>query len=334
MTTRDSISLAAHAKINLALHVSAPEPSGTAHAGWHRIVSWIAPIALHDDIVVRRGGQHSIQWGTDAPRPTPIDWPIEKDLGVRALKAIEGHVGRSLDASVAITKRVPVGGGLGGGSSDAAAVLVAANQLFSLGLRARDLRTIGATLGSDVSFFIDDDAADAPRAQHHVPRAAIISDFGTVRERVPSPNGEPLLVIPALGCETRAVYRAFDATAAGSRTLDVNREADRLASLARRCRVLDDLCSAEARTATPNDLFEAACVVQPALRPLVARVEAALLARRPDARVFMTGSGSALVVLGAAADDLRCIAGAAIVATRMLGSGPQHPVQTPSAESC
>ncbi len=275
----------AHAKINLTLRVGAPEPVGTPHPGWHRIVSWMVPIELHDDVTVRRGSGHEIEWATDAPRPTPIDWPIEHDLAVRAIAALEKHVGRKLGLSVLVSKRIPVGGGLGGGSSDAAAALIAANQLLGLGLDARTLREISANLGSDVAYFIDDDLRE-------VPRGAIVADFGTVRSRVMTPRGEMLLVVPPFGCETRAVYRAFDGTPAGKRRLDVNECAAAMTLQAESTAALRDALRGE------NDLFAAACVVQPKIKALARELSEIVTRIAPEAHVQMTGSGSTLIVGG------------------------------------
>ncbi len=275
----------AYGKVNLTLRVGGPEPAGSAHPGWHRIVSWMVPIDLHDDVTVRRGSGHEIEWATDAPRPTPIDWPMEHDLAVRAIGLLEKHVGRRLGLSVLVRKRVPVGGGLGGGSSDAASALIAANQLLGLGLQAGVLREISGGLGSDVAYFIDDDLRE-------VPRGAIVTDFGRVSVRVASPRGDVLLVVPTFGCETRAVYRAFDGTAAGKRVLDV---AACAAAHERLSREASDVRSA---FTGENDLFAAACVVQPKLKVLAQELTAIVAKVAPDARVQMTGSGSTMVVAG------------------------------------
>jgi len=302
MTTADSIAIPAYAKINLAIRVGGPEPATSSHPGWHRIVSWMSPIALHDDVTVRCGGEHEITWAADAPRPTPIDWPIEKDLVVRAIAAIERHLGRSLNVSVAVRKRIPVGGGLGGGSSDAAATLLATNELCRLGLDARTLRHIGATLGSDVPFFIDDDATH-DRALAAMPRSAIVADFGEVVRRVPTPVDDLLLVVPPFGCDTRAVYRAFDATPGALQRFDVPAESCDMQFVAERAASFADVPI----NVKFNDLFLAACAAQPALGPFVAALRAALARHAPTARFTMTGSGSTLLIVGAS--DATALAG-------------------------
>ena len=153
----------APAKVNLALSVGDAEPAErdgarNPRAGWHPIASWMVCVDLMDRVRVTPGSEgstHRIAWAEDAPRPTPIDWPVEKDLAVRAHRALERRVGRTLPCAVAVEKRIPVGGGLGGGSSDAAAALLALREAFDLPLSDAELAAVGAGLGSDVAFFVD-----------------------------------------------------------------------------------------------------------------------------------------------------------------------------------
>lgn len=232
-----SITRPAHAKINLCLSVGRPQPAGTIHegkdvSGYHTIASWMACIDLHDTITITREAAKSgtsIAWAKDAPRATPIDWPIEKDLAFRAHAFLEKKVGRSLPVSIKIEKRIPVGGGFGGGSSDAATTLLMLNDLFELGITGEELREIAFALGSDVAFFIDgpddsesdgdaeedhsdpdDEANDSKGGASFVPRPALVSSFGETVDRFDPMSADLVVVVPPFGCETRAVYRAFD----------------------------------------------------------------------------------------------------------------------------
>jgi len=196
----------AHAKINLCLSVASPEPAGSPRAGWHRIASWFHAIDLHDTVTLRRlpegaASELHVDWASDAPRPSPIDWPPEKDLALRALRLLEAHRGRALPTRIHVRKRIPAGGGLGGGSSDAAAVLLGADALHGLALPLADLAALGTRLGSDVPFFID---------EQNPPRPALVTGFGDGVERVGRIVGELDLCVPAFGCATHAVYAALD----------------------------------------------------------------------------------------------------------------------------
>ncbi|HYE60875.1 MAG TPA: hypothetical protein VD997_02670 [Phycisphaerales bacterium] len=200
----------AYAKVNLCLSVGAPEPEGSPRAGWHAIATWMQCIDLHDEVRIstRAEGTPSsvtVRWAEDALRSTPIDWPIEKDLAYRALKALEVHVGRPLPVAVDVVKRVPVGGGLGGGSADAAAVLLAVPRVLGFSVDPADTLRLAMSLGSDCGFFADADAAEQTPA-----RAALITGFGDQVHRVEGVASELLLIVPAYGCPTQPVYRMFD----------------------------------------------------------------------------------------------------------------------------
>jgi 4-diphosphocytidyl-2C-methyl-D-erythritol kinase len=201
------LSWRAYAKVNLCLSVGAPEPEGLRQ-GWHAIASWMQCIDLFDEVRIAESeapGRVTVRWADDAPRPIDIDWPIEKDLAHRAWKALEAHTGRPLPVSIEVVKRIPVGGGLGGGSSDAAAVLLGVPRLFGIDLAEDDLLRLAMSLGSDCGFFADPVAGTQTPA-----RAALITGFGDQIQRVESAASELLLIIPGYGCPTGPVYKMFD----------------------------------------------------------------------------------------------------------------------------
>ena len=210
MASPTQLSLRAFAKLNLALAVAPPQREGPRR-GWHRICSWMHTIELHDDVLVEidrglDGPMLDVRWADDAPMHAGerVAWPLEQDLALRAARLLDPHA----PLRITVRKRIPDGGGLGGGSSNAAAVLRAADALLGLGLGPQRLRERAMELGSDIAFFIDDvePALDAP------PRPAIVSDFGETIERLAAPTEpEPVtLVIPPFGCATGEVYRLYD----------------------------------------------------------------------------------------------------------------------------
>lgn len=325
----------AHAKLNLALAVAAPEPPGAPRAGWHRIASWFVPLALHDDLELTplptaSASTHTIVWADaahppPAPRPSPIDWPADADLAVRAHRLLEAHAGRTLPVAMTLRKRTPVGGGLGGGSSDAAAMLAALCRLFHLHLTHADLAALSARLGSDVAYFLDPGSApDQP------PRPALVQGFGDRVHRGPehaagSPAPVPVtLLLPPFGCPTPAVYRALDTLAPAA---PARRFADREATAA--ALALAGPAWAGADAGLFNDLEPAARLVEPRLGPMIdaLRLAAAPLGRR----VNMTGSGSTLFCLGEPAPALETAAGALGVATvaTVIPACPASPAPPP-----
>ena len=307
-----TVRLRAHAKINLALSLAGPEPAGAPRAGWHRISTWMHAIELADDVLIEPLAESSdavstwsARWAPDAIRPGVIDWPPERDLAWRALRAVEAHVGRPLPTRLVLTKRIPTGAGLGGGSADAGTTLLAVNQAWGLGLGVDVLQTLGATLGSDVPFFVD-----TPGTGSDAPGPAVVGGFGEAIERTPRAAAELVLMVPAFGCATGSVYRAFDESVKSGHSGTL--EAERIEALARRGTVDS--------AALWNDLAEPACAVQPELTSLRMRAREVL-----GEEVHITGSGSAMFAIvesGAAAplaERLRAqVPGLAALATRLI----------------
>lgn len=260
----------APAKVNLALSVG---PPGVDRM--HPICSWMVTVDLFDELhltMLEEGSlsRYAILWHKDAKRRSDIDWSITRDLAVRAHLSLQEHVGRELPVQLRLDKRIPVGGGLGGGSADAAAMLRALNRLFELGLSAEELAGIGAALGSDVPFLVRGGSA-------------IVEGLGERLEVLAPPaNLHLVLAFPAAACPTGPVYAAFDRLGpAGLRCDAVRRLATAAASLGR----LDP-------TVPFNDLAPAATQVAPTLED--DRDELAELAERP---AHVSGSGSTLFVV-------------------------------------
>lgn len=134
----------APAKLNLFLHITGRRPDG-----YHDLQTVFQLIDLRDDIAITVRDDGRIERLAGAPGVPP-----ESDLVVRAARALKDATGTTLGASIQVTKRIPMGGGLGGGSSDAATTLLALNHLWGTGLTPEKLAEIGLALGSDVPVFV------------------------------------------------------------------------------------------------------------------------------------------------------------------------------------
>ncbi len=134
----------APAKLNLFLHIT-----GRRADGYHELQTLFQLVDLADTIAIRVREDGAI-----LRCEGPADVPAESDLAVRAARALKAASGTRLGADLRVLKRIPQGGGLGGGSSDAATTLLALNQLWDCGLPMRDLAALGLPLGADVPVFI------------------------------------------------------------------------------------------------------------------------------------------------------------------------------------
>ncbi len=180
----------APAKLNLMLHVLGRRPDG-----YHELQTVFQLIDLCDsiDISVREDGMIA--------RPTgPAGVPENEDLVVRAAKALKAATGTRLGANISVHKRIPMGGGLGGGSSDAATALVALNAMWKTGLDSAEIATIGVKMGADVPVFVEGRSAWA----EGVGERLVPVDLG--------PDSWFLVVFPGVAVPTAAVFQAAELT--------------------------------------------------------------------------------------------------------------------------
>jgi 4-diphosphocytidyl-2-C-methyl-D-erythritol kinase len=138
-----ALALPAPAKLNLFLRVT-----GRRADGYHELQTVYTLIDLADLLDFERRDDGAIV------REGDLVGDLENDLVVRAARELQRHSGTSLGATISVTKRIPAGSGLGGGSSDAATTLIALNRLWSLHLPRSELSAIGLGLGADVPFFL------------------------------------------------------------------------------------------------------------------------------------------------------------------------------------
>lgn len=129
------------AKINLFLEVLGRRPDG-----YHELVTVMHPIDIVDDLACRPSAQTRVRGD--------LEELGEKNLIVKAVRAMQKFAGTRRGMDVRLTKRIPTGAGMGGGSADAAAAIAAFNVLYGLDLPARDLEAVAASVGSDVAFFL------------------------------------------------------------------------------------------------------------------------------------------------------------------------------------
>ena len=190
------LQLLSPAKINVTLGVL-----GVREDGFHALDSAVVPVGLCDEVTLARAAEGTtlsvVGEGVDLGA-MPTD--AEGNLAVRAVRLLEREVGRSLPTRLEIRKRIPLGGGLGGGSSNAATVLRGMNELWGLGLPCERLCELGSELGSDIAQFVLDGLVR-------------MRGRGEVVERAEERFGPGVWVVLAndgTHCPTPAVYRAFD----------------------------------------------------------------------------------------------------------------------------
>jgi 4-diphosphocytidyl-2-C-methyl-D-erythritol kinase len=188
---RALLGLPAPAKINLFLHVVGRRPNG-----YHELQSVFVPIDLCDtiDVVLAHDGR--------IIREGELSWPVEQDLAYRAAQLLREHAranGRTTaaleaGAHIGVNKQIPVGAGLGGGSSDAATTLIALNQLWGLSLSRSTLIRLGQTLGADVAFFLQRGGA------------AFVEGLGEVCTPISLPQRWYVVIFPDVSVPTAQIF--------------------------------------------------------------------------------------------------------------------------------
>jgi 4-diphosphocytidyl-2-C-methyl-D-erythritol kinase len=138
------VSLPAPAKLNLFLRLTGRRPDG-----YHELQTVFRLLEWGDEVRLRVREDGRVERGAGA-----LGVDAEADLAVRAARLLAEHTGCPLGADIEVDKRLPIGGGLGGGSSDAATVLVGLNRLWNLGLGEDELAALGLKLGADVPVFV------------------------------------------------------------------------------------------------------------------------------------------------------------------------------------
>lgn len=246
-----AVTVRAPAKVNLGLSVGGLGPDG-----FHHVATAYHAISLHDQLVAATSDELSISVTTADGVPLDNVPQDHTNLAVAAALALAQRAGVEPLVQLHITKRIPVAGGMAGGSADAAAALVACDALWQTGLSRAELQEIAAGLGSDVPFSVVGGTA-----------------LGTGRGQVLTPvlargRFEWVVAIAEDGLSTPAVYAECDRLR-GDQVLPEPRVPDNLMSALR----IGDATALGA--VLHNDLQEAACSLRPALRQTLETGEAA-----------------------------------------------------------
>lgn len=259
----------AYAKVNFTLDVY-----GTRPDGYHALRSVVMPISLADTLEIETTADGSIT----------SDTGYDDDLCVKAARVLRSQIsnlksqisdfGAQVGVSIHVTKRIPAGGGLGGGSADAAAVLRALNELWELELPLPELAEIGAQVGSDVPALV-------------LGGAVLMEGRGERVQDLRLKTGDLNLVLvnPGVHSSTREVYAAC-----GAREKDASSPTDAMVA------ALKAGDFAQIVAATSNDLQAPAVKLHP-------EIADALTSLRTAGATGVTMSGSGSCVFGFAPDS-------------------------------
>lgn len=260
-------------KINCYFRVGPPREDG-----YHEVASLYVAVSLTEQIEasVRTDGELLLSLEPDSPVVhDPENFPLgEGNLVYQAASLLREHTGTTLGANLHITKRVPIAGGMGGGSADAAATLVACNELWQTHLDREELGRLGARLGADVPFAL-------------MGGAAIGLGIGDKLAPLLTRAKTQWVLIPAsYGLSTPRVYGMLDRLRAGM-DIDVPQEIDPA--------VIEALMASDAPALAQvlaNDLTQASLALAPELGTMRDLAEGA-----GALRAMVSGSGPTLALL-------------------------------------
>lgn len=272
-----AVSVVCPPKLNLTLAVGKPRADGL-----HPIASLMIGLGpgFADTLALERleagPSTFDIRFDPDAPIPGDVDWPSQSDLSVRAHLLMEKEARRTLPVRCVLTKRIPVGAGLGGGSSDAAGMLVGLRELFDLQISDERLVSMGSLLGSDIGFCV------------HAALGCRVAWVTGVGEQIEpytfAPSLHGVLLLSHAKCPTAEVYGCFDRISAGRSQEQMPQKP-----------ALD--AASFGQIVAYNDLAQAAMETSPSMRDL------AQLAKSLGIEPQVSGSGSALFVICPEADS-------------------------------
>ena len=248
-----SLTLPAPAKLNVFLHVT-----GRRADGYHTLESLFVLIARGDSISLTASDDGAIVRTRGPGAVAPDD-----DLAVRAARLLQRHCHVRHGVSIGVDKRLPMGSGLGGGSSDAGTVLLGLNRLWNLGLARSELMEVGLELGADVPFFV-------------FGQSAFARGIGDALQATTFPTTWFTVITPCVEVRTAEIFSA--------RELTRNSDSAKMAVFS--------------EGYGRNDLFPVAA----ARFPEISRCLDALAHEAPESGARMTGSGACVFAAFAAED--------------------------------
>jgi len=185
----DKIVLKSPAKINIGLNILRKREDG-----YHDLETIFYPLLLSDILTFEKADDRKLESNSNEINS------IKTNLIFTAVELLEKIVGRKLNVKIYVEKNIPIGAGLGGGSSNAAATLKALNQLFELNLNFNKLSEAALKLGSDVPFFLE-------------PFPCFASSRGEIRKNIQLSLSQPILLInPGIHISTKWAFQNLELT--------------------------------------------------------------------------------------------------------------------------
>ncbi len=267
-----SLAVRSFAKINLYLQVLNKRKDN-----FHNLSTLFARIDLADTIIFKKRSDDLVKMKSDSP-DVPLD---ATNLCWRAAELLKQELKLNLGVDIELKKRIPVGAGLGGGSSNAASALLGLNKLWNLNLSKAKLIRFGAKLGSDVPFFM------------YQVKFALGSQRGDKIAPVISLRKRKLwfiLVYPNLKVSTPLIYQKFDAY------LPAQEDFSRLTRPRSNVKILTSQLFKKGKALDANCLFNSLEMITSSLYPVVNQVKNALSGMGLD-KVMMSGSGPAVFAI-------------------------------------
>ena len=253
------LTIQAPAKLNLTLEVLNKRPDG-----YHEIRSIVQTVSLYDTIEFELSD--SIQYSSDL-----AEWDAQKSLVSKAISLLQKTTENKGGASIRVSKRIPLASGLGGDSSDAAAILLGINRLLDLGLSLKKLHSLAEQLGSDVPFFL-------------YGGTALMAGRGEIITPLPSLKTIPiLLIIPDLPRPARKTEQLY--TSLKPQYYTDGKITERLADTIR-----------QSRTVTSNSLFNVFENITFAPDSELYKIRAQIMDKGAT-NVHLAGSGPALFTI-------------------------------------